>query len=333
MEGKHEAADVVLDIQDLWVEYKTDTGIVQALNGLELQVKRGETLGLVGETGAGKTTAGLSILGLVPDPPGRIVRGSITLNGEPLLKKSDKEMDKIRGRNVAMIFQDPMTALNPVKRVEVQIAEGIRLHKKLSAREALDEARKMLETVGIPAERGSEYPHQFSGGMKQRVVIAIALACNPGFLIADEPTTALDVTIQAQILDMMKKLRDERGSSMLMITHDLGIVVEICDKVSVVYAGRVVEHGDLEDIYEHTKHPYTVGLFQSLPNLNDRKAKLQPIRGLMPDPTNLLLGCAFCPRCGFAKEICRTEKPPRVYLNGEHYVECHLYAEEGREAT
>ena len=328
-ENKIKQDDVVLDIQNLWVEYKTDTGIVKALNGLNIRINRGETLGLVGETGAGKTTAGLSILGLIPNPPGKITCGEIYLNGENLLEKSDRALDKIRGKSMAMIFQDPMTALNPVKKVEDQIAEGIRLHKKISTTEALNEARKMLETVGIPAERGKEYPHQFSGGMKQRVVIAIALACNPGFLIADEPTTALDVTIQAQILDMMKKLQQELGTSMLMITHDLGIVVDICDKVSVIYAGRVVEHGNLEDIYENTKHPYTVGLFNSLPNLEDRKAKLEPIPGLMPDPTNLPDGCSFCPRCKHAMPICEKEKPPRVHFSDSHYVECHLYKEGG----
>ncbi len=326
---------LVLDVQDLWVEYRTDTGIVKALNGLELQVKKGETLGLVGETGAGKTTAGLSILGLIPNPPGKVARGSIKLNGDELLGKSDKQLDKIRGKSVAMIFQDPMTALNPVQRIEDQIAEGIRLHKKLSKKDALAEARAMLEKVGIPAERGREYPHQFSGGMKQRVVIAIALSCNPMFLIADEPTTALDVTIQAQILDMMKSLQKELNTSMLMITHDLGIVVEICDKVSVVYAGRVIEHGTLKDIYKNTKHPYTVGLFNSLPNLEDRRAKLEPIPGLMPDPINLPTGCAFCPRCKNAMPICEKQKPSRVYFNDTHYVECHLYsnAEDGGEVN
>lgn len=225
-----------------------------------------------------------------------------------------------------MIFQDPMTSLNPVMTVEEQIAEVIEIHNE-GGDKPLEKAREMLEMVGIPGERGREYPHQFSGGMKQRVVIAMALACNPMLLIADEPTTALDVTIQAQVLEMMRKLKEVQNTSMLMITHDLGVVAETCDKVSVIYAGRVVEHGTLEDVFENTLHPYTEGLFNSLPNLDDRKAKLKPIKGLMPDPSNLPAGCVFCPRCNYACEICAEEKPKRLYRNATHYVECHLYNE------
>ena len=317
--------DLTAEIKDLVVEFRTDYGTVQALNGMEIEIERGQTLGLVGETGAGQTTTGLSLLRLIPDPPGVIVSGSIKLDGKDILQMDEKEMQKLRGKAVAMIFQDPMTSLDPVMTVEDQIAEVIRLHEEGSKQDHLKRAREMLELVGIPGTRGSEYPHQFSGGMKQRVVIAMALACNPELLIADEPTTALDVTIQAQVLEMMKGLRDKYNTSMLMITHDLGIVAEICDKVSVVYAGRVIEHGTLEDIFENTRHPYTEGLFNSLPNLEDRQAQLKPIKGLMPDPSNLPKGCAFCPRCDYAMEICKTEKPKRVYRNETHYVECHLY--------
>ena len=324
-ENVKKGKDLTAEIKDLVVEFRTDYGTVQALNGMEIEIERGQTLGLVGETGAGKTTTGLSLLRLIPDPPGVIVSGSIKLDGKDILQMDEKEMQKLRGKAVAMIFQDPMTSLDPVMTVQDQIAEVIRLHEEGSKQDHLKRAREMLELVGIPGTRGSEYPHQFSGGMKQRVVIAMALACNPELLIADEPTTALDVTIQAQVLEMMKGLRDKYNTSMLMITHDLGIVAEICDKVSVVYAGRVIEHGTLEDIFENTRHPYTEGLFNSLPNLEDRQAQLKPIKGLMPDPSNLPKGCAFCPRCDYAMEICKTEKPKRVYRNETHYVECHLY--------
>ena len=314
-----------LDIQDLYVEYRTPIGVVKALNGFELQLERGRTLGLVGETGAGKTTSGLSILNLIPDPPGVIVSGSIRVNGENFLEKTEKEMEKIRGKVVSMIFQDPMTALNPVFVVEDQIAESLMLHEKLTKNDAVNKARQMLELVGIPAVRGKEYPHQFSGGMKQRVVIAIALACSPQLLIADEPTTALDVTIQAQVLEMMKQLKKQYQTSLLMITHDLGVIAEICDDVSVIYAGTVVEHGALKDIFENPCHPYTEGLFNSLPDLDNRTAKLKPIKGLMPDPINLPDGCAFCPRCNYAMPICKTEKPGKAFRTDGCYVRCHLY--------
>jgi peptide/nickel transport system ATP-binding protein len=319
--------ELALDIKDLVVEYRTDDSIVQALNGIDIEIEKGKTLGLVGETGAGKTTTGLSILRLVPDPPGVTVGGTIHLNGENLFDKTEKEMEVIRGKAVSMIFQDPMTSLNPVLTVEDQIAEVIAHHEHCSADESFKKAREMLELVGIPGERGSEYPHQFSGGMKQRVVIAIALACNPTLLIADEPTTALDVTIQAQVLEMMRGLRDKYETSMMMITHDLGIVAEICDTVSIIYAGRVIEHGSLEDIFDNTRHPYTEGLFNSLPNLTDRQAKLKPIKGLMPDPSNLPTGCPFHPRCDYVMDICSQTRPGKTYRNDGHYVECHLYNE------
>lgn len=317
-----------VEINDLVVEFKTDEGTVHALNGMDLKVEHGKTLGLVGETGAGKTTTALSILRLIPSPPGKIMGGTVKLDGEDLFAKTEDEMRKIRGKGVSMIFQDPMTSLNPVLTVEEQIAEVIELHEDVNHAGAIQKAKEMLELVGIPGERGPEFPHQFSGGMKQRVVIAIALACNPDLLIADEPTTALDVTIQAQVLDMMRGLRDKYGTSMIMITHDLGIVAEICDTVAIVYGGKVIEYGTLEDVYNNTRHPYTEGLFNSLPDLDHRENKLKPIKGLMPDPTNLPEGCTFYPRCDYATEICKTVKPKKVYRNEEHYVECHLYDEE-----
>lgn len=317
--------DIVLQIKNLIVEYRTFDDTVYALNEVDLQIERGQTLGLVGETGAGKTTTGISILRLVPNPPGVIVDGSIMLNGINIFEMSEEEMDEIRGNVVSMIFQDPMTSLNPVLTIEDQIAEVIERHEDITKKESFELARDMLESVGIPRVRGSDYPHQFSGGMKQRVVIAMALACNPKLIIADEPTTALDVTIQAQVLSLMKKLKEKYNTSLLLITHDLGVVAEICDFVAVMYAGRIVEQGSLVDIFDHTRHPYTEGLFNSLPNLIDRKAKLKPIKGLMPDPSNLPDGCPFHPRCEYALEICRTQKPQKVYRTDEHYVECHLY--------
>ena len=264
--------NLILDIKDLVIHYETDDGVVEAVNGIDIQLEHGKTLGLVGETGSGKTTTALSILRLVPDPPGVIKNGSIFLDGKDILNMPQKELEAIRGNTVSMIFQDPMTSLNPVLTVGDQIAEVIKLHDKISEKEAEQKAGDMLEVVGIPRERFGEYPHQFSGGMKQRVVIAMALACNPKLLLADEPTTALDVTIQAQVLETMKDLRKKFGSAMIMITHDLGIIAEVCDEVSVVYAGQIVEHGTLEDIFNHTMHPYTEGLFGSLPNIEDRKA-------------------------------------------------------------
>ena len=320
--------NLAVEIKDLVVEYRTQDGVVQAVNGLDLEIERGKTLGLVGETGAGKTTTGLAVLRLVPDPPGKIVSGTVKLGGEDVFAKSEKEMEKVRGNQVSMIFQDPMTSLDPVMTVEDQIAEVVELHENVNHAKAVEKAKEMLQLVGIPGERGNEYPHQFSGGMKQRVVIAIALACSPSLLIADEPTTALDVTIQAQVLEMMKGLKEKYNTSMLMVTHDLGIVAEICDTVSIMYAGRIVEHGSLEDVFDYTRHPYTEGLFNSLPDLDNREQRLKPIKGLMPDPSNLPKGCSFCPRCDYVMEICKTEKPKRVYRNEEHYVECHLYNEE-----
>jgi len=315
----------VLDIDNLVVHYRTDDGLVQAVNGVNLKLEKGKTIGLVGETGAGKTTTALSILRLIQSPPGKIMDGKIICDGENLFDFTEGQMEVIRGNKVSMIFQDPMTSLNPVLTVGEQIAEVIGIHQHLKKADSLKKAGEMLELVGIPASRGNEYPHQFSGGMKQRVIIAIALACNPQILIADEPTTALDVTIQAQVLELMRNLRDQYGTSMIMITHDLGIVAEVCDNVAIMYAGRIIEHGTLEEIFEKTKHPYTEGLFNSLPDINNRDDKLKPIKGLMPDPTDLPSGCPFHPRCNYATELCATRKPATTSLTDTHYVECLAY--------
>lgn len=314
--------NLLLDIQDLSVEFRTDDGVVRAVNHMDIQLPKGKTLGLVGETGAGKTTTALSILRLIPDPPGVITGGRVTLDGRDIMHADKRELKKMRGSLVSMIFQDPMTSLNPVIPVEDQIAEVYLLHEKITRREALDRAGSMLELVGIDRARGRDYPHQFSGGMKQRVVIAMALACQPKLLIADEPTTALDVTIQAQVIKLMKELRSKYDMSMLMITHDLGIVADVCDEVSIVYAGRVVEHGNLEDIFEKTAHTYTEGLFNSIPDISARTDRLVPIQGLMPDPTNLPEGCPFAPRCQYAAGACSRGVPKRTQLSDTHYVCC-----------
>ena len=287
----------ILEIKDLTIQYRADNRVVEAVNKLNLTLGKGESLGLVGETGAGKTTTALGIMGLIPDPPGIVTGGEIIFEGEDLLKLNKKKMRAIRGKKISMIFQDPMTSLNPVMTVGSQIAESIRIHEKCSKADAAVKATEMLELVGIPGERYGEYPHQFSGGMKQRVVIAIALSCNPELLLADEPTTALDVTIQAQVLDLIVKLKKEKQTSMILITHDLGIVAEVCDKVAIMYAGEIVEYGSLEQIYNHTCHPYTKGLFGSIPDLDSHVKRLSPIPGLMPDPAALPKGCSFCPRC------------------------------------
>ena len=320
--------DKFLSIRDLTIHYASGKRTVQAVNGISFDIEKGKTLGLVGETGAGKTTTALGILNLIPKPPGKIVSGEIVFEGEDLLKKSKKEMRKIRGNKISMIFQDPMTSLDPVVTVGDQIAEVIRLHQATSRKEAQQKAVDMLELVGIPGERYNEYPHQFSGGMKQRVIIAIALACNPSLLIADEPTTALDVTIQAQILELMANLRREFGSSMLLITHDLGVVAEVCDNVAIMYAGEIVEYGDLRHIYRNASHPYTEGLFGSLPNLKDQGEELEPIRGMMPDPMHLPEGCAFAPRCPYATEACSASVPYLRPMGGTHFVACHAYDRE-----
>ena len=318
----------ILSIRNLSVIYEKEKRQVRAVNELDLELAAGEALGLVGETGAGKTTTAKAVMQIVPSPPGKIVQGEIFFEGQDLCAASKLQMRKIRGNEIAMIFQDPMTALNPVLVVGEQIAEVIRLHDKLTKSEANRRAGEMLELVGIPAERFGDYPHQFSGGMKQRVVIAIALACNPKLLIADEPTTALDVTIQAQVLDMMMELKKKFNTSLLLITHDLGVVAEICDRVAIMYAGRIVESGTLEDIYDHAAHPYTIGLFGSIPDLDHDTDRLQPIEGLMPDPANLPSGCEFHPRCRFCTQRCHEEAPHTVEITPGHIVRCHRFEEE-----
>ena len=322
----------LLEVKNLRIHYTTDDLVVNAVNGISFSIKAGEALGLVGETGAGKTTTALSLLRLIPNPPGKIVEGEIYYQGENLLEKPERYMRSVRGNQISMIFQDPMTALNPVIPVDNQIAEVIRHHRKCSKREAEAEALKMLEKVGIQAIRAHEYPHQFSGGMKQRVVIAIALACNPKLLIADEPTTALDVTIQAQVLVMIKELQKELGTSMLLITHDLGVVAGTCDRVAVMYAGEIVEYGSLEDIFDRTTHPYTIGLMGSIPSLDEDVDRLKPIPGLMPDPTNLPEGCSFEPRCPYACEACKKQTPCTTEISPGHFVRCIRFGE-GKEAA
>ena len=321
----------LLKIEDLQIVYDTDEDLVFAVNGLNLELAPGETLGLVGETGAGKTTTALSILRLLPDRIGFITRGDIVLDGKDILKTSEEEMRQIRGNLVSMIFQDPMTSLNPTLSVGDQIAEVLKIHHVDASEDQISlRVDELMELVGLPASRKSEYPHQFSGGMKQRIVIAIALACEPKLLLADEPTTALDVTIQAQVLKLMRNLKEKLNTAMLLITHDLGVVAQICDKVAIMYAGEIVEYGTIDTVYTGDRHhPYTKGLFGAIPNLAEKARRLHPVEGLMPDPTNLPLGCAFHPRCTRCLEKCRKEAPAVHVVNG-HMVKCHLYDEEGK---
>ncbi len=315
----------LLDIRGLTVEYRTEDEVVHAVNGLDLRLCRGENLGLVGETGAGKTTTAYSVLQIIADPPGKIIGGEIFFEGRDLLKEKTAAMRNIRGNDISMIFQDPMTSLNPVYAVGDQIAEVIRLHdKKLTKKAAKGKAGEMLELVGIPKERYDEYPHQFSGGMKQRVVIAMSIACSPKLILADEPTTALDVTIQAQVLELMNDLKQKLNTSLLLITHDLGVVAQVCDSVAIMYAGEIVEYGAVAEIYDDTRHPYTSGLFGSIPSLDETSELLRPIKGQMPDPTNLPQGCCFSPRCPYAQALCTAEKPPMTLTGGTHQVRCHI---------
>jgi len=320
--------DKLLSIKNLSVQYKTDLETVCAVNNITFSLKKGETFGLVGETGAGKTTTALTIMRLLPAETGRITEGSIEFTGKLMLDLTEPEMRSIRGEQIAMIFQDPMTSLNPVMSVGDQIAEAMELHNKDNKTKEQIQARvdEVLLMVGIPPSRKFEFPHQFSGGMKQRVVIAMALACEPVLLIADEPTTALDVTIQAQVISMIRNLRDTLGTAMIMITHDLGIVAQTCDNVAVMYAGELVEVGTAADIYtSEDHHPYTTGLFGSIPNLRSKARRLTPITGLMPDPTKLPPGCTFAPRCPKKMDICEDEHPC-VWRNGTHLISCHLFA-------
>lgn len=312
----------LLEIKDLSIQFNTDLGVVHAVNNICLSIEKGESLGLVGETGAGKTTTALGVLRLIQTPPGQITSGEILFDGENILKMRIEDVRKLRGAEISMIFQDPMTALNPVMTVGDQIAEVYAHHQNCSKADAQRRAIDMLEMVRIPAERAEDYPYQFSGGMKQRVVIAMALACNPSLLIADEPTTALDVTIQAQILEMINELKQEFGTSMLLITHDLGVVAETCNKVAIMYAGQIVEHGSAEDIFDRTAHPYTIGLFESIPRLDVDVERLSPIVGMMPNPIELPEGCKFAPRCPYMTTACLKADPPVRELGPGHFVKC-----------
>lgn len=319
-------AENILEVQNLEIRYVTDEETVNAVNNISFSLEKGESIGLVGETGAGKTTTALGIMRLVPDPPGEIVQGSILFGGQDLLQLPEKQMREIRGGKISMIFQDPMTSLNPVMTVGEQIAEVVLLHNRISKAEARKRAMEMLEQVGIPGSRCDDYPHQFSGGMKQRVVIAIALACSPELLIADEPTTALDVTIQAQVLELMQELKRKYNTSMILITHDLGVVAKICDKVAVVYAGEIIESGTLKDIYTDKRHPYTIGLFDSLPDIENEASTLKVIQGMVPNPADLPSGCKFHPRCPYATEACQNETVAAVRISDSHMVRCNRFA-------
>lgn len=323
-------SEKILDIKEERLSFFTPAGEVKALNGVSFAMNQGDVLGIVGESGSGKSVTAYSVMGLTAYP-GKLVGGTVWFNGHEIEKMKEKDFRKIRGNEVSIIFQDPMTSLNPVLTVEDQIQEVLQFHNHngLCRAEMGKKVEEMLELVGIPAARKTCYPHEFSGGMKQRVVIAMALACNPRLLIADEPTTALDVTIQAQVLGMMEELKERFGTSMLLITHDLGVVAQTCDRVAIMYAGEIVEHGSIEDIFtgkEH--HPYTQGLFGSIPSTTGDAKRLNPIAGLMPDPTNLPRGCKFHTRCPHCMEVCR-QSLPQVYRHGTHEIACHLYVGDG----
>ena len=314
---------VVLEIKNLHVHFITDSETVRAVNGVDMVLHEGECLGLVGETGAGKTTTALSIMQLVPDPPGVIVDGEICFRGKNIIYNTDSENRNMRGNGISMIFQDPMTALNPVMTVGSQLSEVIIQHRKVSRKQAKEMAVQLMELVGVKADRYDDYPHQFSGGMKQRVVIAMALLCRPEILIADEPTTALDVTIQAQVIEIIRDLIEQFHMSMILISHDLGVVAETCDQVAIMYAGEIVEAGHIREVYQHALHPYTVGLFSSIPKLDDDSEKLIPIEGQIPNSAALPEGCKFHPRCKHCQEVCRLQPPP-VQREGEHIYRCHF---------
>lgn len=326
-------AENIIEIKDLTVYFESrEIGVCKAVNDFSLSIRHGETIGLVGETGAGKTTVALSVMRLLQVPPAKIKSGEILYDGQDILKFSKAQMRDFRGEKVSMIFQDPMTALNPIETIGDQVTEVIRIHNKVSAGTAMEMAVKMLKRVGISPDRFQEYPHQFSGGMKQRVIIAIALACNPKLLIADEPTTALDVTIQAQVLDMMNELKKETEASTLLITHDLGVVAEMCDRVAIMYAGEIVELGTTAQIFDETSHPYTQGLLDSLPRLAGGSKRLKSIPGLMPDPTDLPEGCSFAARCAYATEECRKQKCGLSEVGNGHFVRCiHRLEKKGGE--
>ncbi len=327
------AADsYLLQIQDLKTHFFTDEGISPAVDGVDYEIRKGETLGVVGESGCGKSVTALSIMRLIPDPPGKIVEGDILFEGQSLLDLSDNEMRQIRGNKISMIFQEPMTSLNPVYTIGNQISEALRLHQGLTKKDAHDRSIEMLQLVGIPLpeRRVNEHPHQLSGGMRQRAMIAMALSCNPSLLIADEPTTALDVTIQAQILDLMGSLKADLDTAIILITHDLGVVAESAARVVVMYAGKVVEEADVYNIFESPLHPYTEGLLESIPRIDrsaQKQSRLKEIRGVVPIPSQLPEGCHFNPRCPRVMEICRKQIPELKEEKAAHKVRCWLYGQ------
>lgn len=323
----------LIEVKNLETVYALHDSTVKAVNNISFKLNKGETLGIVGETGAGKTTTALSIMRLLPDRVGKINNGQIMFNGQDILLAPERTMTKIRGDKIAMIFQDPMSALNPIETIGDQISESLELHNHeegKSKKEIESRVDEVLTLVGISSSRKNDYPHQFSGGMKQRVVIAMALVCEPELLIADEPTTALDVTIQAQVLEMMRDLRERFNMAMIMISHDLGVIAKTCDMVAVMYAGSIIEKGTIYDIFDSEKrHPYTEGLFGSIPNIKDDSDRLNPIPGLMPDPTDLPKGCPFSPRCPYVMDICKKEFPPN-YTKDTHSISCFLFKEDKR---
>ena len=321
-EGQH-----LLEVDDLKMYFHTEDGVVHAVDGVSYTLDRGETLGVVGESGSGKSVTHMTIMGLIPMPPGKIEGGKVLYRGKSLLDMSEEEMQHVRGNDIAMIFQDPMTSLNPVYKIGRQVGEGLRLHRGYSKQEAFKRAVELLDLVGIPQpeKRANEYPHQFSGGMRQRVMIAMALACDPDILIADEPTTALDVTIQAQIIELMQEMQQKNGNAIIMITHDLGVVADMADKIMVMYAGRPVEFGTADEIFYESRHPYTWGLIRSIPEQAvDEKKPLTPIHGNPPSLVNLPEGCPFAPRCPYAQDICHTKRPVHHTLPSGHYSACHF---------
>ena len=315
----------LLQVKDLRTQFFTQDGVVNAVNGVTFDLFEEETLGIVGESGSGKSVTALSIMGLIPQPPGKITGGEVLFRGKDLVTMPEEEMRKIRGKEIAMIFQDPMTSLNPVLKISRQIGEALQLHMHMDRAAARKRTIELLKLVGIPsaADRVDDYPHQFSGGMRQRVMIAMALSCNPKLLIADEPTTALDVTIQAQILDLIKRLKREFGTAVMMITHDLGVVAGMCDRVQVMYAGHLVEQASVEQLYADPRHPYTFGLIRSVPRLDEaRKERLEPIPGLPPDLVNVPPGCPFYPRCSFHMPVCKEQRPLLRAVDGGHSAAC-----------
>lgn len=320
-------AETILEIKDLCVEFRTVEGTVQAVDHLNYTLRKGEKLGIVGESGSGKSVSSLGMLQLIPNPPGKVTGGEIMYKGQDLVKASKKEIQKIRGNEISMIFQEPMTSLNPIIKCGKQIAESLRLHRGMNKKEALEEAVQLMRSVGIanPEVRAHEYPHQMSGGMRQRVMIAMALACQPQILIADEPTTALDVTIQAQILDLIRELNEELGTSVIFITHDLGVVSELCDTVVVMYTGHIVEQAPAKELFEDPKHPYTKGLLHAIPRITKERKPLETIEGAVPNPTERMEGCSFSPRCPYAMERCKKEAPPERAISSKRQVRCWMY--------